>query len=238
MVRFVLRVALVVVLVSLLGATAAFGSRAPSASERAAIVAAIEASPSSGHSRGYERIRVSSVDPHYASAVTTYGPDSQKPDWLLHSTGGAWHVVYVGTDMPDCDAAPAAVRRDLLRSAICFDARPPASALPAPVLTGFVLPSRNIACNAGPADGMSLLDCTVFSEASATKGQKDWTMYVTGPARVSFHLSNAATDLPVLVYGHTWRWHDIACTSQRSGLTCKNREGRGFFLSREAQRLF
>ncbi|HEX6699399.1 MAG TPA: DUF6636 domain-containing protein [Gaiellaceae bacterium] len=37
---------------------------------------------------------------------------------------------------------------------------------------------------------------------------------------------------PVLGYGSSWRGGGITCTSRRAGLTCKNRSGHGFFMSR------
>ena len=42
----------------------------------------------------------------------------------------------------------------------------------------------------------------------------------------------------VLAYGRTWRGGGITCTSRRTGLTCRNRGGHGFFLSRERWRKF
>jgi hypothetical protein len=43
---------------------------------------------------------------------------------------------------------------------------------------------------------------------------------------------------PVLGYGHVWRIADITCAVAETGLTCTNRHGHGFFLSRTRQRLF
>jgi Family of unknown function (DUF6636) len=43
---------------------------------------------------------------------------------------------------------------------------------------------------------------------------------------------------PVLRYGRTWRGGGISCASARTGLTCRNRSGHGFFLSRERWRMF
>ena len=37
----------------------------------------------------------------------------------------------------------------------------------------------------------------------------------------------------VLRYGTTWRKNGFACTSQTSGLRCRNASGHGFFLSRQ-----
>jgi len=42
----------------------------------------------------------------------------------------------------------------------------------------------------------------------------------------------------ILAYGESVTHGHIACTSARTGLTCRNRAGRGFFLSRERWRLF
>ncbi|MBD2302491.1 hypothetical protein H6G77_20380 [Aulosira sp. FACHB-615] len=43
---------------------------------------------------------------------------------------------------------------------------------------------------------------------------------------------------PVLQYGKTLRHEGIVCTSRRTGLTCVNRDQRGWELSREKQRFF
>ena len=42
----------------------------------------------------------------------------------------------------------------------------------------------------------------------------------------------------VLAYGRSWHAGGITCTSRRTGLTCRNRDGHGFFVSRERWRLF
>jgi hypothetical protein len=111
--------------------------------------------------------------------------------------------------------------------------------VPTPVVeTGFLTPSGNIACNAGPYRGRSVLACTVFSAGSATRGEKIWAMHVEGRVVVGFLRSNAATDLPRLRYGRTWRWHGIRCRSERRALACTNRSRHGFALSRARQRVF
>jgi hypothetical protein len=43
---------------------------------------------------------------------------------------------------------------------------------------------------------------------------------------------------PVLAYGNSIKAGKIVCSSEETGLTCKNANGRGFFLSRRAQRIF
>jgi Family of unknown function (DUF6636) len=44
--------------------------------------------------------------------------------------------------------------------------------------------------------------------------------------------------VPVLNYGKTWHGGGIRCTSALSGLTCRNKSGHGFFLSRAIWRRF
>jgi hypothetical protein len=40
----------------------------------------------------------------------------------------------------------------------------------------------------------------------------------------------------ILAYGTTWRHKGIVCTSARSGLTCRNPSGHGFFFSHRSWR--
>ena len=42
----------------------------------------------------------------------------------------------------------------------------------------------------------------------------------------------------VLQYGQTFRHDGLACTSRFYGLTCTNRSGHGFFMSRQSWRVF
>jgi hypothetical protein len=42
----------------------------------------------------------------------------------------------------------------------------------------------------------------------------------------------------VLPYGSSWHGGGLRCTSRRTGMTCTNRSGHGFFLSRQHQRIF
>jgi hypothetical protein len=43
---------------------------------------------------------------------------------------------------------------------------------------------------------------------------------------------------PVLAYDRTWRAWQFTCASKQNGLTCRNADGHGFFLSRRMQSLF
>jgi hypothetical protein len=101
----------------------------------------------------------------------------------------------------------------------------------------FATPSRNITCEADRVGGTTKLGCVVFS-ASDKRGQKTWSMAPSGSAKVRFVQANIATQVPVLRFGRTWRVAGFACTSRRTGLTCSNRSGHGFFLSRARQRIF
>jgi hypothetical protein len=104
---------------------------------------------------------------------------------------------------------------------------------------GFETPSGNIACNRGvPISGEPGISCVVFSESSPTKGQRSWWMRPRGRASVRFVLGNIGTDVRVLRYGRSWSRAGITCTSRSAGLTCRNRDGHGFTLSREQQRRF
>ncbi|MDO5641364.1 MAG: hypothetical protein Q4G26_03100 [Paracoccus sp. (in: a-proteobacteria)] len=48
----------------------------------------------------------------------------------------------------------------------------------------------------------------------------------------------ATPDAPVLPYGQTFRAGKMLCKMERSGLTCINATGHGFFMSYATQRLF
>jgi hypothetical protein len=116
-------------------------------------------------------------------------------------------------------------------------AAPAPAAVPSRVQTGLKTPSGNVVCNAGPYRGRPLLACTVRSRFDR-RGQTVWSMHATGFARTGFVRGNAATDVPRLGYGRTWRWQGMRCVSRMAGLTCVNGSGHGFFLSRQAQRIF
>lgn len=108
----------------------------------------------------------------------------------------------------------------------------------------FQTPSGNIACEVdehaavGAFKGQRTLFCVVFSASSATRGQRTWLMRTFGKARVTWVVGNIATETPVLAYGRSWSYEGFRCQSRRVGLTCRNRAGHGFFLSRQSQRIF
>ncbi len=119
------------ILCLLLGALAvaapALAWRQPSNAERATIEGSVlEHSSQAGVTAfRFDSVRVSTVDRRYASAVTDVtmkGRQRIRNRWLLREDGdtpAGWRVIFVGTDWPSCKVAPAAVRKDLLDSAMC-----------------------------------------------------------------------------------------------------------------------
>jgi uncharacterized protein DUF6636 len=106
---------------------------------------------------------------------------------------------------------------------------------------GFMTPSGNIACNVGKlgpgTHGPLALACAMYSK-STSAGIGTWWMRTSGPAFSGYVQANAATDYPKLAYGRSYSWRGIRCASAATGLTCRNRSGHGFFLSRGRQRAF
>jgi hypothetical protein len=105
----------------------------------------------------------------------------------------------------------------------------------------FRLPSGNIGCSGfvGAAGRPSYLRCDILSGLKPQPRQAcelDWTGYAirpTGRARAVCAGDTAYDNRArILRYDSTWRQGPFVCGSGRMGLRCKNREGRGFVLSR------
>jgi hypothetical protein len=118
------RIGVLVVLVALVVAAPIFAWSSPSAAQRQAIVAAIRKKPAASGVKRAEHVRISTVDRRFASAVTVprdrAGHVLALDRWLVRHGDRGWRVVFVGSDVPPCKVAPAAVRRDLLGFAACF----------------------------------------------------------------------------------------------------------------------
>jgi hypothetical protein len=111
-------------------------------------------------------------------------------------------------------------------------------------------PSHNIFCLATSAgDGLPTeLRCDVQQMTNRPPRPPadcplNWgdSFYVdlTGPGGLMCHgdtVRNPAT--PVIAYGASWSIYGFACLSQTTGLTCRNPQGHGFSISREAQKVF
>ena len=115
----------------------------------------------------------------------------------------------------------------------------------------FKTPSGNVICGGDMAHSTSGVTCDIRERASdkPIKPMPDWCPLDWG-GRFTLNRKKAElecySDYPyihpdemmVLNYGQTVRGNGWSCTSQKSGLTCKNTRGRGFFLSRKRQRIF
>lgn len=114
---------------------------------------------------------------------------------------------------------------------------------------GFRTPSGNIYCN-GFVSGGGGIDCVIVNReagsAPAAIGtcpagrEFEVSLDATGPARPSCGKNSGALSTygDQATYGASGQFGDITCTSERTGLTCRNPEGRGFFLSRRKQEVF
>ena len=112
---------------------------------------------------------------------------------------------------------------------------------------GFMTPSGNIFCNG--AVESSEISCTIVdrmgppaqprpASCAATWGH---TFRLSAMGQAALLCTNAPRRVnytDVAPYGATGQFGDITCQSENTGLTCRNREGRGFFLSRSRQELF
>ena len=128
--------------------------------------------------------------------------------------------------------------------ALLLFAPPVHSAAPFP---GFHTPSRNIYCgyNAPSGGYPASLRCDVLSGLKPEPRRRcelDWTGLAMSPTgrgeAVCAGDTIADPRLRVLAYGRTWKHAQFTCVSKRTGLTCRNTRGHGFFLSRARWRVF
>lgn len=121
----------------------------------------------------------------------------------------------------------------------------------APVSAGedlwFRSPSGNIHCviAAGPRPvaRCDLLDFTPSFRRRPPDCDLDWghafEVAGRGPAGLVCAGDTVAVQgAPVLDYGHSVTLGGITCRSERTGMTCTNRDGRGFSIARARQSLF
>ena len=126
----------------------------------------------------------------------------------------------------------------------------------APRNGAFKTPSANIVCGYGIApDGSASMECGIKSGlrpppqaihcAAGDPIDKRVSLRDAGRAVPVLCAGDPGPLLPqigaaakVLAYGRTIRVGGISCASAATGLTCRNRSGRGFFLSRERWRMF
>lgn len=112
-------------------------------------------------------------------------------------------------------------------------------------LVGFRTPSGNIGCQGDTAT--SSIRCDIVARdwrpsAKPASCDFDWGNAVglrrTGATRFLCVSDTVLGIGPKLSYGRSRRIGSITCTSRQRGLTCINRAGRGFELSRQRLRRF
>ncbi len=118
------------------------------------------------------------------------------------------------------------------------------SVVAATTSTSFVTPSGNIHC-ALVGEKNNALRCEISSGLNPKPPQPypgscefDWgagfLLPKYGKPKVLCISDTIASDNDAtLSYGRTWKNAGFKCTSQKTGLTCINSSGQGFFLSRE-----
>jgi hypothetical protein len=104
----------------------------------------------------------------------------------------------------------------------------------------FRTPSKNIACAYFTVGAPATLRCDILSGLKPEprgRCELDWTGVSMGAGRARAACAGDTVydlDAPVLGYGKTWQRGPFTCLSMRIGLSCANRTGHGFFLSRES----
>jgi len=113
----------------------------------------------------------------------------------------------------------------------------------------FETPSENIQCVVGEDVDGSDLTCTIITRTGGpaqpkpSDCQSDWghTFFMRdhGPIEIMCGPTNQNKDgFDRAEYGVTGEFGGFTCSSTRKGLTCTNRDGHGFFLSRARQDAF
>ena len=118
-------------------------------------------------------------------------------------------------------------------------------------LPGIQTPSHNIFCMASAAmEGQptpelrcDIRQMTTRAPPPPANCPESWgdAFFIDpiGPGKLMCHGDTVANPSdPVLAYGRTWNVYGFTCISQTTGLTCRNGQGHGFSISREAQKVF
>ncbi|MEL7182526.1 MAG: DUF6636 domain-containing protein [Pseudomonadota bacterium] len=112
---------------------------------------------------------------------------------------------------------------------------------------GFRTPSANIYCNGSLQSGQgggADLGCTIINHngrpGCPAGRQFNVDMDERGSVRASCGppSGRASRYSDVAQYGVTATFGRITCTSQKTGFSCTNADGHGFFLSRASQRVY
>jgi Family of unknown function (DUF6636) len=107
------------------------------------------------------------------------------------------------------------------------------------VYVTFRLPSGNIACGYATDFGPVTLRCDILSGMKPRprgRCELDWTGLSMGRGTARPTCAGDTVydpKAPVLKYGSIWKRGPFTCVSLLIGLSCTNRTGHGFFLSKE-----
>ena len=113
----------------------------------------------------------------------------------------------------------------------------------------FKTPSDNIHCGYDDNDGKAYVRCDIRSYTPTTRKrpgdcEQDWGFAFAIGAKDKRGSILCAGDTVInpqaeaLAYGTSWKRKGIACEIAETGVTCANRRGHGFFVSRGEQRVF
>ena len=113
----------------------------------------------------------------------------------------------------------------------------------------FETPSENIQCSVGEGPTSSDIRCTIIERSGQPAAPRpewcvsDWghTFLMNDRGFVSMEcapLNRNRDGFDRADYGVTGQFGGFVCTSATTGLTCRNLDGHGFFLSRAVQQVF
>lgn len=114
---------------------------------------------------------------------------------------------------------------------------------------GFRTPSGNIYCN-GSLDGGAQVGCVIVNREAGSEpagfgtcpAGREYSVGISETGRVSGGCGKASGRISsytdIADYGVSASFGRINCTSERTGFTCRNVDGHGFFLSRRSQQIF
>ena len=112
---------------------------------------------------------------------------------------------------------------------------------------GFQSPSKNIACAYFDIDQQNTLRCDIAAIDNKPRrpagcnleyGQAFEMSAIGAASRICYGDTVIDKSLPVIGYGETWQRGGFTCTSEQSGITCRNEDQHGFALSRAKQEVF
>lgn len=120
--------------------------------------------------------------------------------------------------------------------------------LPKGIISSFTMPSQNIYC-ALISEEKKLLRCEIQSRLNPLPPQPyrgycefDWGAGFLLPQESKPEILCISDTIGksnyILSYGKTWSNSGFKCVSKRTGLTCNNSNGHGFFLSRNKWNVF